>query len=163
LNISFASDEVLQQAIIDTVVLNAKEWSKAYTSGDVSKMTTNTSSQNESLADEIASAKEYEEFYKGAYLGTTFDLDSINIYNEDNQWKTSVAVRELYNSADYYEGKTPELTENEIDREYYLVYDEENKKWLVENYEGSWYFNSDSELYEYKEEQPEELTTAWSK
>lgn len=163
ISVDFESDETFQKNIIDTVVLSAKEWSTAYTSGDVSKMTTYTKSKNEELKEQIEEAKEYGNFYKGSYLGTTIDLESLNLYKEDDYWKAEVSVQEKYNSDSYYEGESPELEDEENNLDYYLVYDEESKKWLIDDSYSSWYFDGDEEVYEHTEEKPEVLTTVWSK
>ncbi|WP_462410835.1 zinc ribbon domain-containing protein [Neobacillus sp. Marseille-QA0830] len=158
-----SQDKNLQKSITDTLVLNAQEWMQAYTSGDMSKFTTQTADQNEEMQSEIDSAKESGRLFQGKYLGTTFDLDSLSLYQDDDQWKVRVNAEEYYNSDYYNAGETPELSDDSVDWTYYLVYDPDKKKWLVEDHSNSYGFDEDSEnLYESKEENPKQYTTAWA-
>lgn len=158
---NLGQDESLQQTIMDTLVLNAQEWMKAYTTGDPSKMSTDTKGELEVLTDLIDEKKGSSEAYKGEYLGTTFDLNSFSFYRQGEQWKISVDVREFYNSDYYYsDSEKPELEEDSADWTYYLVYDEQQNKWLVDSNEQSWGIGEEN-LKEYKEEKPKMYTSSW--
>ncbi len=156
-----AGDETFQQTIMDTLVTNAREWIVAYTSGDATKMTTNSLENTQRLAESISSAKEDGTYFKGTYNGTSFDLDSLSLYKEDDQWRASIDVTEFYNSDFYYAEETPELTESTQDWTYYLVYDEEKKNWFVDDNEEHWGLDEEN-LVEHVEESPKQYTSVWA-
>lgn len=161
LEFDLAFDEALQQKIMDTIVLNAQEWVVAYTSADTSKLTTVTSDYIDRYADNYSTEdKSSDSFYQVEYLGTNFDLDSFNLYYDDEQWRVSVDVQELYNSDYYNSGETPELAETAAEWTYKLVYDEQKKKWLIDSYSDSYGFYAEN-TKEHKEASPSLHTSKW--
>ncbi|WP_316569187.1 TcaA 3rd/4th domain-containing protein [Neobacillus sp. YIM B06451] len=158
----FTKDDAFQKSIIDTVVLNAREWIQAYTAGDANIMTTYTPEKRDELASEIARDKEYGRLFTGTFLGTTVDLDSFRLSHDGDNWIANVKVKETYSSDYYYGEEEPELSEEIEHWNYKLVYDETAKKWTVADYSNAWGY-SEENAKEFKETDPKRYTTAWSK
>ncbi|WP_409271432.1 zinc ribbon domain-containing protein [Neobacillus sp. SCS-31] len=158
----FTQDEAFQKSIMDTVVLNAREWIQAYTAGDANIMTTYTPEKKEELASEITRDKEYGRLFTGTFLGTTVDMDSFQLSHNGEQWIANVKVKETYNSDYYYGEEEPQLSEEIEYWNYKLVYDETGKKWTVSSYSSAWGFG-DENVKEFKETDPKRYTTAWNK
>ncbi|MDQ0243755.1 putative membrane protein YvbJ [Bacillus fengqiuensis] len=161
MEVNFGSDQAVQTRITDSVVSYTREWMEAYTTGAVSKLTKVTDDYKTVIQNDINEAKESELYFKGQYLGTEVDLDTMNIYYEEDRWRASLEVLERYNSDFYYPGETPSLEENEEVWRYELVFDEKAKKWLVNSAEHSSYWGSDH-VKKVEESNPKMHQTAWS-
>jgi len=161
-DVDLSNNADFQNSIMETVAQNNQDNLAAYTSGDVTKMTSATDNLKSSLTDAINYAKDVGELFKGQYLGTSFDLDSFRLYNSDEKWIVNVTIKTNMKSDTYYEGDKPELEDNEQISDVRLVYDSTLKKWLVDSDDYSYYFN-DENVKELKADTPIEYATAWKK
>lgn len=161
IEVNLGSDENFQKNIMDLIVKHMREMMVAYTSGDPNKLTTATQNYKEMLQQSIEEDKEYGNFYKGKYLGTTFDLDSFNLEYEDGEWVLYVNTRSKFFEDIFYEGETPELEEGEEDNTVKLVYDDATKSWIVDDMYESSDFNTEN-IKEVKEENPQEYVSSWA-
>ncbi|MFS0783781.1 zinc ribbon domain-containing protein [Bacillus sp. 1P06AnD] len=161
IQINLGSDAAFQKTVMDTVVLNNKEWLTAYTTGDTSKVTTGTEDLRSTIKDNIEQAKSANEYYKAKYTGTTFDLDSFRLYTYDGKYYSDVKMLENKQSDSYYADETPELEENDDAYEVTLVYDANAKKWLVDSFDSSYMESENTKLI--KEDAPLEYATSWNK
>ncbi|MDQ0229292.1 zinc ribbon domain-containing protein [Metabacillus malikii] len=158
--INLGQSKDLQETIFNQVVSYSKEALEAYTSGSADKVTTATNRNKEDILERIEYLQYREEYYKGQYLGTTFAIDSLNVEYNGEQWEAEVEVLQTYNEAEYYEGETPQLEKNEVNRVYTLVYNEENKKWLIETMDYSYGYGTDN-VKEINEKEPKTYQTSW--
>ncbi|MDC7771467.1 zinc-ribbon domain-containing protein [Priestia megaterium] len=151
----------LQETLINTIVPETKNLLSSYIEGTTSKLQNATPEYKETVNDVIADFKTYGTYLKDQYLGTTFDLDSTSLeYTDDGQWLATIYGEETHNSDTYMAGETPSLEKTAEVMEYQLIYDEKQKKWLIDNVEPSDEELSDN-TKEMKEEKPATYQTKW--
>jgi uncharacterized membrane protein YvbJ len=161
IDIDLSHNKEFKKTLMNTVHTNTNEWIQAYTAGDTNKLTNVTEEYKQQITDDIAEAKEYDTYFKGKFLGSTFDLDSFEVYYEDGVWKSRFDVEEKYLSDFFYEDDSPQLEENSNYWSYELIYDKDYKKWLV---------NSSSEIYDLysenleviEEKEPKQYVSSWA-
>lgn len=143
----------LQKGIFNQVVSYTKEVLEAFEAESAEKLTNVTTTYRQEMQEAINEFNDGEQSYQGKYLSSAFDVDSLNVYYSDGQWLAEVEVLQTYLEDYYYKGDSPELSEVETNRVYSLVYDEKQKKWLINNMEDSYGYDSDN-VKEIKEEKP---------
>jgi uncharacterized membrane protein YvbJ len=161
IDIDLSHNKEFKKVLMNTVHTNTNEWIQAFTAGDTNKLKSVTAEYKQQITDDITEAKEYDTYFKGKFLGSTFDLDSFDLYYEDGVWKSRFDVEEKYLSDFFYEDDSPQLEENSNYVSYELIYDEDNKKWLV---------NSSSEIYDLysenleviEEKEPKQYVSSWA-
>jgi uncharacterized membrane protein YvbJ len=160
MNISYLTDDV-QKAMMDSVFTYLQEWGPAYTTADVSKFSTTSPDWKETILTSSTDAKEDDSALKVKYLGSDFDLDSLELYPDDENWVGYVTANNYWNQ-DYFDvGDEPEMEDYENTHTYTLYYDSKAKKWLVDDVSSSWYFD-DENIKEYKVKEAKTYTSAWA-
>ena len=153
IEVNLSEHEETQTKIMNTIVENTRESLIAIANRDNSKMTMATDELKESIQEEVDEAKEYEELFKGKYIGSTFNLDSFNISYEEEEWVATVEVLVKGQGEYYYKDETPELEDESEAYEVELVYDTKAKKWLVDSMDYMYFFD-DENVKEITEESP---------
>jgi len=153
----------LKQTFMDTSVSVAKEWMEAYTTGDMSKLTSATDNYKALIKDRYDFDKSENTAFKGSYLSSIFDQDFYDMYQDEGVWKADVLVKETYKS-DFYDPdyESPELEDNENTWDYTLVYDVNQKKWLVDDMSSYYDLDSDN-TQTVTNENPTVYTSNWVK
>lgn len=137
-----ASDKAFEQSIMDQVAKNNQQQLVAYTSGDVKKMEAATDTLKESVRQRIVQDREYRNYYQGRYMGSTFDLDSMRLYQNNGNWECSLNANIRMMEDDFYEGDTPSLEENSRAVKVTLVFDAQKKGWYVDSLRDTYGFGS---------------------
>ncbi|MDP4095029.1 MAG: hypothetical protein Q8920_16930 [Bacillota bacterium] len=101
---------------------------------DATKYVNMTPSFYTALASNIQDMKNSKRMFKGKYTKIIYDLDSIAIdTNSSNQYTAEIVVHDFFNDTYYDEGDTNvAASDNDLIWRYSLVYDQTNKKWLVD-------------------------------
>ncbi|NCU18152.1 zinc ribbon domain-containing protein [Pallidibacillus pasinlerensis] len=157
-------DKSTKQAIMNTVHNYQLEWIEAMTSDNVDAMTHADELLKDFAQMNIDSYKSMDIAFSFQYLSTIVDLNSFYFYYDeyDRAWKVDVIARSNYLYNEYFIGEEPpSLIEYIQDFEYYLSYDEEQEKWIVEYIYETWYFNDDN-TEEIVVESPETFTSSWT-
>lgn len=159
--VSFLHDE-LKNDIMETIHLYNQEWPQAYTTADTSVVTTATQSLKDLIFTEASNDRNSDYALKVQYVGTNFDLDSFYLSNDGGEWTSVVDAKVIRNSDYFYVGEENiELEENNDSREYHLVFDTNENKWLIQNIYSSWGFN-DGNIKEYEVTEVKEFTSLWA-
>lgn len=158
---NLANDSALQEELIKNVVLHAKERLEVLTSGDMKKFTTAGQEMVDELENIISENREYGLNYKGSYLGSIFDLDGFDLYQNGEKWKALVTVNEKYKGDEFYDDEKAEVVEYEEALTYDMTWDNKGKKWTVDGYEDAWSFEPEN-TKEMMEKDPKEVVTSWA-
>ncbi|MGM9924899.1 MAG: zinc ribbon domain-containing protein [Bacillus sp. (in: firmicutes)] len=159
---SSTKNKKLRQKLMDATVNFNRERLEAYTSADVTKLTTATKNVQSDLQESIDNAKEYGTFLKEKYEGVIFDLDSFNLYASEGNWYAEMDMLVEKKTDTFYAGQTPVLEAEQEALEVTLLYDESSKGWLVDRVSGIYYFDEEN-TQEVKEKNPKEYTVSWYK
>lgn len=159
--VNFGTDTKTQDALIDTIVSSTKGWLSAYTTQDPSKAVNVTANQLASLKEQISDNQNSSQLYKNKYIGTTFNLDDMDIRYEDGDWMATVYGLQEYEEDYYYQGETPEMSKENNFMEYTLIYDEKQEKWLVHD-ASSTYGELSKKVKEVMEDKPKMYQTSVS-
>lgn len=160
MDVNFSLTDENKQELQDALVQYNKEYLAAYTSGDVSDITTVTDEVKTRFVQGIEYDKENDKFYKAKFIGIDFDNDSYSIGYYDDQWRIDVDTITYIEEDSYSPNYNPELELTESEISYQLVYDLDSKTWLV-NGDGWPGYMDDADMTEYREEEPETYTSAW--
>ncbi|MGD6796086.1 zinc ribbon domain-containing protein [Metabacillus indicus] len=159
--LNLGDNEDYKNGLMKQVAVYENEFLSAYTSGDMSKMTTATEEFKDNWADVVDYDRSYGNFYKGKYLGSTYDLDSFAVYFEDGKWVAYADAEVSYLESEYSEGYAPELANQEHSKRYQLEYDVNRNVWLVNGVDEIYGLESEN-VKEVKQENPKEFTTVWA-
>ncbi len=159
--VNFGTDKKTQDALIDTIVSSTKGWLSAYTAQDPSKAVNVTANHLADLKENISYDQDISRLYKNKYIGTTFNLDDMDIRYEDGDWTATVYGLQEYEEAYYYQGDIPEMSKQNTFMEYTLIYDEKQEKWLVHN-ASSTYGELSKKVKEVMEDKPKTYQTSAS-
>lgn len=83
---------------------STKGWLSAYTAQDPSKAVNVTANHLADLKENISYDQDISRLYKNKYIGTTFNLDDMDIRYEDGDWTATVYGLQEYEEAYYYQG-----------------------------------------------------------
>ncbi|WP_068621091.1 zinc ribbon domain-containing protein [Paenibacillus tuaregi] len=157
--VNLASNSDLQTGLMNIIAKHAVEKLKAYTSGNASAFTAVTGNYKTNESSRIQYNLQSGSYYKGKYLGTSFDLDSFDLYYENGQWHVSFLAQSKYNEDTFYQGEIPVMEDTTRDERFILVYDETRKAWLIDSEEQSYSYSSDH-VKEITEKSPQVFTSS---
>jgi uncharacterized membrane protein YvbJ len=140
--------EVIMQNVFDA----EKSWFESLTSLDSSKLAGFSEELNSELAEDIKDVKEDKETYvgKGPVL-VAFDMDSFEVYEKDGTYSSSVVGNFLWHGDTANSDASPEAIKETKEKEhtefytYTLVYNSENKTWLLESIENRYGYEFENE------------------
>lgn len=158
--LDFTRQDSFQKSIKDTIVRHAKENLEAFASGDTDKLTLSTDKYKDVLQNVVTQFKESGYAYKSNYIGTVFDMGSIDLDYRNDVWQMTLITQPLIEAATYTEGETPSLEMQEAYSKTGLIYDDEQGIWKVDFISNTWGFKTD-ELEQFKEEKPITFESAW--
>lgn len=122
----------VKNTLMETINIYNKSCVEASLARDSSKLKNVSEARKKILHDDIQVAVKSKRMFIGNLINTTFDLDSISIYQKDNKYYAEVSDLESYKVVWYNEGTSvPETNLNEPAWKYTLIYDEKSKKWLI--------------------------------
>lgn len=158
--LDFTRQDNVQKSIKDTVVKHAKENLDAFASGDMDKLTISTDKYKNVLQSVVSQFKESGYAYKSKYIGTVFDMGSMDLDLRNGVWQMTMVTQPLIEAATFVEGESPSLEMQEAFSFTGLVYDEDQGIWKVDFISNTWGFKTD-ELEENKEEKPVTYESTW--
>lgn len=130
----------LLEAVKPTIVEFANSYVNAFKALDVSKFTNVTDNYKKFLTDDINNDKTFNYSYTGSLSTVTVDLSSLQLnYNSYSDEKYSIYCDISFigdfssNGQPYFNNKSYQIK---------LIYDETNKKWLVDNLYSNWFGDS---------------------
>ncbi|MED3648392.1 hypothetical protein P4475_16545 [Halalkalibacterium halodurans] len=138
MSFSFTLSEEDAESVFETVNEYLHDWKEAKISRSMSSVQHAGPSLREQLTRTINSMNRNDQLYIGSLLTTSFDLDSIVVYEQDGRWQASVSTAENWKEADYYSGYSPNIYDELYNMTYALTYDEDDSTWLISNVESSW-------------------------
>ncbi|AXI27979.1 hypothetical protein CIB87_02735 [Priestia megaterium] len=146
---NFGRDKDLESALMETVAAENKNLIKVYITGKPNELKNVTDHYKYTVGESVSDGGTDTEYSKLQYLGTTFDLDTSELeYTDEGHWQATIDGKESYN-IDYGSG----LEKEDTVVKYKLVYDEEKKKWLLDDLEDT-YGSFSENVKEIKEEHP---------
>jgi len=146
---NFGRDKDLESALMETVAAENKNLIKVYITGKPNELKNVTDHYKYTVGESVSDGGTDTEYSKLQYLGTTFDLDTGELeYTDEGHWQATIDGKESYN-IDYGSG----LEKEDTVVKYKLVYDEEKKKWLLDDLEDT-YGSFSENVKEIKEEHP---------
>src|SRR5690625_4081986 len=155
------SDE-LKQEMMDLIVQYNEEFMKAFTSADVSELTTAPHMQ-EGMEAEFELNMDEDIEYKGSFHGVDFYLDSFVLeYTYDDFCQMTVDTINYFVDSIYEKYKIHDLQKVEEEVRYELVYDQQGEEWVVVGlgYPGSM---DEDKMERYKVDEPKVYTSDWGK
>lgn len=138
LSFSFTLSDEDAEAVFESVNEFLHNWKEAKISRSMSTVQNAGPSLREQLTRTINSMNRNNQLYIGSLLSTSFDLDSLVVYEQDGKWQTYVTTAENWKEADYYSGYTPNIYDELYNITYDLIYDEDAEMWLISSMESSW-------------------------
>lgn len=132
LKINLSNDD-LKTTLMNTINDYNKDWMAAMNSLDPSKLANCSPDENSKLTSNINNMKTSNQLYSGKLTKTNFDLNSIQIYKEDNKYYASIDDSEYMNEAYYNKSDANNaLKPANYNWKYKMYYDESSKKWLIQ-------------------------------
>ena len=131
-------DEEIQQTLLKQIDLFNQDMSVYQTSAfdiDVFSNITETMKKDSSvIEDEFELVKEYIDHLSSQYLGAVVNLDEFETYYFKDQWSADVKASVSYQYKTKYRNfdKVDDRSYHSI-ISYSLIYDEDSKKWLIDN------------------------------
>lgn len=143
LELDLATDENKNQ-IIETVHQYGQEWATAYGQLDSSYFKVLHQNYYEEVNEEINYSKEEGNRWAVQYLGAEVDQDSFKYNYYDDMYTANVIVNLRYKSDNYSIGEEIKLEESDNFWNIELVYQSDNKNWLVKSVSSEYGFESDN-------------------
>ena len=132
-------DKEIQQTLLKQIDLFNQDMSVYQTSAfdiDVFSNITETMKKDSSvIEDEFELVKEYIDHLSSQYLGAVVNLDELETYYFKDQWSADVKASVSYQYKTKYKNfdKVDDRSYTFYYSSYSLIYDEDSKKWLIDN------------------------------
>ncbi|WP_368503214.1 zinc ribbon domain-containing protein [Alkalihalophilus sp. As8PL] len=138
--------EGLKDELSDSLFEYAHDWANAYSSLDESQFSNVTPHYLEYVTNDFSRLQQNERIWVGEFVKAIFDLDSFDLStNYEGEYvatvNTSLYFDSVTVSTDTDEFET-ELSENRW--KYYLLYNEESREWLVNDYSSLYSVSHDN-------------------
>lgn len=145
----------LKETVFNTINTYAKESASALAHLDSTEFTLVSSGFKSYMEEQFESMRHNDKRWTGQVNGTTFDLDSLILEGYDETFAVYGNVKINSKQVEYYlnDDVEPSLEEKKNYYSYRLVYDKDNKKWLVDNFSPRYEYTFDNSE-EFKEGEP---------
>ncbi|WP_422123865.1 TcaA NTF2-like domain-containing protein [Planococcus sp. X10-3] len=133
-------DEEQQTALKEQLLVFAEEYVQAYALRDSKIFTGVTKNQLSVFKEDLNQMKNYDNYFKGSLVEVGVDEESIIISSDGETVQLDAEF--TINGDYYYESDTPDMDELLTDISIDFIYDESEKKWLVNSFsEDNWFLS----------------------
>ncbi len=132
----------LKADLMNTVQTFAQETAEVFRNLDETSYSTVTNNYLDYVVNDIADMNDSDERWNGKYLKGEFAVDSIRLGMTGGEYFASMSAILHYDETYYYlDEEDVETKENARILNFDLVYDQENKKWLIDDTWTSYFFS----------------------
>jgi len=154
-------DDTVREQLMNTAHEFNMQRGEAFAKMDASKLIVATEEYTDMVIEEAKYFQEQGQNVKLQYLSTNFDVGSTCLEKQDGKWVAYISGEVKTKQTFSYGEFDSEMEENVMTTRFYFVYDEKNKKWLVNTIGDSFEYDP-SNAKELVAKEPKTYTTKWS-
>ncbi|MCV9884468.1 zinc ribbon domain-containing protein [Metabacillus halosaccharovorans] len=154
-------DDTVREQLMNTAHEFNMQRGEAFAKMDASKLIVATEEYTDMVIEEAKYFQEQGQNVKLQYLSTNFDVGSTGLEKQDGKWVAYISGEVKTKQTFSYGEFDSEMEENVMTTRFYFVYDEKNKKWLVNTIGDSFEYDP-SNAKELVAKEPKTYTTKWS-